>query len=35
MDVEEVAAYPVASIDIFLDNCDFGRELFAGKTTEA
>ena len=35
MDVEKVAAYPVARIDTFLDNFDFGRELVAGKTTEA
>ena len=35
MDVENVADFPVVSIDVFLDNCDFGRELSADKTTEA
>ena len=35
MDVKKVSVYPVAPIDTFLDNCDFGRELLAGKTSEA
>ena len=35
MDVMEVSVYPVAPMDTFLDSCDFGRELLAGKTSEA
>ena len=35
MDVWKVFVYPVAPMDTFLDSCDFGRELLAGKTSEA
>ena len=35
MDVKKMSEYPAASMETFLDNCDFGRELLAGKTSEA
>ena len=35
MDAKKVSVCPVAPMDTFLDSCDFGRELLAGKTSEA
>ena len=34
MDEEKAAAFPSIVDDVFLANCDFGRDLLAGKTSE-
>ena len=33
MDVLKASVFPVVPMETFLDNCDFGRELLALKTT--